>query len=40
VGAGARSGLTGIDLWAAEGADEREFDLAGVRFRVTRRGPR
>jgi hypothetical protein len=40
VGAGARSGLTGIDLWAAEGADEREFELAGVRFRVTRRGPR
>jgi hypothetical protein len=32
--AGARSGLTGIDLWAADGVDEREFDLAGVTFRI------
>jgi hypothetical protein len=37
VGEGARSGLTGIDLRAADGVAEREFDLAGVRFRVTRR---
>jgi hypothetical protein len=40
VGAGTRTGLTGIDLWAAEGVDEREFDLAGVRLRITRRGSR
>ena len=35
--AGARSGLTGIDLWAADGVDEREFDVAGVTFRVRHR---
>jgi hypothetical protein len=35
VGDGARPGLTGIDLWAADGVAEREFDLAGVRYRVT-----
>jgi hypothetical protein len=34
---GARSGLVGIDLWAAGGVDERAFDLAGVTFRLVRR---
>ena len=37
IGADARSGLTGIDLWASGAGEEREFDVAGVRFRVTRR---
>jgi len=38
VGAADRlSGLTGIDLWAADGVDEREFDLAGVTFRIRHR---
>jgi hypothetical protein len=34
VGADTRVGLTGIDLWAADGTGEREFDVAGVRFHV------
>jgi hypothetical protein len=34
VGGGTPTGLTGIDLWAADGVDERQFDLAGVQFRV------
>ena len=29
--------IVGIDLWAADGVDEREFDLAGVTFRVRHR---
>jgi hypothetical protein len=37
IGADARSGLTGIDLWAADSTGEREFDVAGVRFRVVNR---
>jgi hypothetical protein len=36
VGESARTGLTGIDLWAAGGVVEREFDLAGVRFRIVK----
>jgi hypothetical protein len=37
IGPAARSGLTGIDLWAAGGTGEREFDVAGVRFRIRHR---
>lgn len=34
-----RTGLVGIDLWAAPGVAERSFDVAGVEFRiVARRG--
>ena len=37
VGSDGRSGLTGIDLWAAAGQERHEFDLAGVRFRLVPR---
>jgi hypothetical protein len=33
VGPGERTGLVGMDLWAAPGAEPVEFDLAGVTFR-------
>ena len=39
VGRDGRSGLTGIDLWAAASQRRHEFDLAGVRFRVVPRRP-
>jgi hypothetical protein len=32
--AGERTGLVGIDLWAAPGVDARTFELAGVAFRL------
>jgi hypothetical protein len=32
-----RTGLVGIDVWAADGAAEQSFDLAGVRFGVIAR---
>jgi Glyoxalase-like domain len=31
-----RPRLAGIDLWAADGVEERSFDLAGVTFRLVR----
>jgi hypothetical protein len=37
VDADGRSGITGIDLWAADGTDARAFELAGVRFRLVHR---
>jgi len=33
-----RTGLVGIDVWAAAGQDEQSFDLAGVHFRVVAPG--
>ena len=37
VDAGPQDRLTGIDLWAARGAPEREFEVAGTAFRTLRR---
>jgi hypothetical protein len=34
---GGRTGLVGIDVWAADGAAEQSFELAGVRFGVVAR---
>ncbi|MCO1660655.1 VOC family protein [Pseudonocardia humida] len=37
VGPGERAGLVGVDLWAAPGAAQVSFQVAGTRFRSVRR---